>query len=74
MTGKSLYETLGVARAADTEEIKKAYKTLARKHHPDKGGDAEEFKRIQKAYEILSDDQRRAMYDATGSEEEDGGK
>ena len=69
----SLYDTLGVARGADSEEIKKAYKGLARKHHPDKGGDAEEFKRIQKAYEILSDDGRRAMYDATGSEEEDGG-
>ena len=68
-----LYEKLGVSRDADTGEIRKAYMKLAREHHPDKGGDAEEFKHIQKAYEILSDNQRRAHYDATGSEEEGGG-
>jgi DnaJ-class molecular chaperone len=69
----SLYDTLGISKGADADEVKKAYRKLAMKHHPDKGGDAEAFKRIQKAYEILSDDQRRAVYDATGSEDGEGG-
>ena len=45
------YETLGVTRDSNATEIKKAYKKLASKHHPDKGGDQEEFKKIQKAYD-----------------------
>lgn len=69
----NLYDRLGVARGADAGEIRKAYMKLARTHHPDKGGDAEEFKQIQKAYEVLSDDGRRATYDATGQEDEGGG-
>lgn len=64
----SLYDTLGISRSADANEIKKAYRKLAIEHHPDKGGDAEKFKEIQKAYEILSDDQRRSVYDQTGQE------
>ena len=63
----SLYERLEVSKEASTEEIKKAYMKMARKHHPDKGGDAEVFKGMQEAYEVLSDDQRRQMYDMTGS-------
>lgn len=64
----SLYERLGVERGADTNEIRKAYMVAARTHHPDKGGDPEKFKEIQKAYEILSDGQKRAIYDQTGQE------
>jgi len=64
----SLYDTLGVPRSADASDIKKAYRKLAIEHHPDKGGDAEKFKELQKAYEILSDDRRRSIYDQTGQE------
>ena len=63
----SLYERLEVSKEASTDDIKKAYMKMARKHHPDKGGDAEVFKGMQEAYEVLSDDQRRQMYDMTGS-------
>jgi DnaJ family protein A protein 2 len=66
----SLYEVLGVPRGADADEVKKAYRKQALQHHPDKGGDPEKFKQVQKAYEILSDDGRRSMYDQTGSEDE----
>jgi len=64
---KNLYSVLGVSKGADTEEIRKAYKTLAREHHPDKGGDPEKFKELSQAHEILSDDQKRRTYDVTGS-------
>jgi len=57
------YQTLGVGRDADTPTIKKAYRKLASKHHPDKGGDEARFKEIQQAYETLSDPQKRAEYD-----------
>lgn len=66
----SLYSILGVQRRADPDEIKKAYRKLALEHHPDKGGDPEKFKQVQKAYEVLSDEQRRMMYDQTGSEDD----
>ena len=68
----SLYDRLGVERGADTNEIRKAYMKMARTHHPDKGGDPEEFKNLQRAYEILSDDQKRAIYDHTGQEHNGG--
>ena len=67
----SLYDTLGVSSTADAAEIKKAHRKLAIEHHPDKGGDAEQFKQIQHAYEILSDDRRRAIYDQTGQDSND---
>lgn len=67
----SLYDTLGLSRGADASEIKKAYRKLAVEHHPDKGGDAERFKEVQKAYEILSDDHKRMIYDQTGQESND---
>jgi len=68
-----LYGRLGVQRNSSTDEIKKAYRTLAKEKHPDRGGDVEEFKSIQEAHEVLTDDGRRRMYDATGSVQEGGG-
>jgi curved DNA-binding protein CbpA len=62
----TLYETLGLTPAATAEEIKKAYRSLAQKHHPDKQGDPETFRAIQAAYETLSDPDKRAEYDRTG--------
>lgn len=69
----NLYEVLGVDRKADANEIKKAYRDLSKIHHPDKGGDPERFKEINNAYEILSDEQKRQMYDITGSTKGPGG-
>ena len=57
------YQTLGVSKDADVKEIKQAYRKLASKHHPDKGGDKAEFQKIQSAYDTLSDPQKRAQYD-----------
>jgi len=61
------YETLGVHKNASKEEIKKAYHNLAHKYHPDKTkGDDKKFKEINEAYQVLSDDKKRAEYDAYG--------
>jgi len=57
------YQTLGVAKNATQDEIKKAYRRLAGIHHPDKGGDTAEFQKIQQAYEILSDPNKKQQYD-----------
>ena len=57
------YQTLGVGETASPDEIKKAYRSLANKHHPDKGGDQAMFKNISVAYENLSDPQKKAEYD-----------
>ena len=62
----SLYECLGISREASSEEIKRAYRELARSKHPDKGGSAAEFQAIQEAHEVLSDERRRRIYDMTG--------
>ena len=61
-----LYGTLGLQKGASPEEIKKAYHKSALKNHPDKGGDAEQFKKIQEAYSVLSDPAKKAHYDMTG--------
>ena len=57
------YNTLGVPRDADQDTIKKAYRKLAMQHHPDKGGDPDQFQRISEAYETLSDVEKRFQYD-----------
>jgi curved DNA-binding protein len=58
------YSTLGLKRGASDAEIKKAYRSMAMKHHPDRGGDEKKFKEISQAYEFLSDPQKRQMIDA----------
>lgn len=66
---ESLYETLGVSKGASSDEIKKAYRKLARKYHPDINKDPgaeDKFKEINAAYEILSDEKKRAQYDQYG--------
>jgi DnaJ-class molecular chaperone len=60
------YQTLGVNRDAAADDIKRAYRKLASKHHPDRGGDTKTFQEIQTAYDTLSDPQRRAAYDSPG--------
>jgi molecular chaperone DnaJ len=71
---KDYYETLGVNKGASKEEIKKAFRTLAHKYHPDKkGGDDAKFKEINEAYSILSDDTKRKQYDTFGSAGAQGG-
>lgn len=63
-----LYEILGVPRDASQDEIKRAYRRRARELHPDAGGDEDAFKDITRAYEVLSDPDRRAVYDRYGEE------
>src|SRR5262245_11753215 len=69
MMARDYYEILGVARTAEKTEIKSAFRKLAREYHPDvsKHEDAEtRFKEINEAYEVLSDDDKRARYDRFG--------
>lgn len=63
---QNLYEILGIEKTATKKEIKKSYLKLAKLHHPDKGGDPMEFKKINDAYMILSNDKLRNHYDETG--------
>ncbi|MFQ0994394.1 molecular chaperone DnaJ [Gilliamella sp. BG2] len=71
MAKKDYYETLGVSKSASESEIKKAYKRLAMKYHPDKNQDnkaeaEEKFKEVKEAYEVLTDPQKKAAYDQYG--------
>lgn len=69
--GKDYYKTLGIPKGSNEEEIKKAYRRMALRFHPDKNKDAnaeEKFKEIAEAYEVLSDPKKRAVYDQLGEE------
>lgn len=63
---KNYYQILGISRDASQTEIKKAYRKLAHKYHPDKGGDEKKFKEINEAYQILSNKDKKAQYDRFG--------
>ena len=69
MAKRDYYEVLGISKTANEDEIKKAYRTLAKKYHPDVSKDpnaTEKFKEIQEAYEVISDIKKRAQYDQFG--------
>jgi molecular chaperone DnaJ len=63
---KNYYETLGIDKKATKDDVKKAFRKLAQKHHPDKGGDEAKFKEITEAYAVLGDDKKRREYDTYG--------
>ena len=69
----TLYDELELPKNCTSEEIKQKYRILAQIHHPDKGGNAEKFKRIKSAYETLGDPVKRAHYDSTGEQYDDSG-
>ncbi|MFN7160926.1 MAG: molecular chaperone DnaJ [Candidatus Gracilibacteria bacterium] len=73
MAGKDYYAILGVAKDSSVDDIKKAYRKLAMKYHPDQGGDQEKFKEVNEAYQVLGDDQKRRQYDQFGSAGAQGG-
>lgn len=69
--GKDYYKTLGIQKGATDDDIKKAYRKLALKYHPDKNkaaGAEEKFKEIAEAYEVLSDKKKRDVYDRYGED------
>ncbi len=76
MTKRDYYETLGVAKGASQDEIKRSYRNMARKYHPDvnkEAGATEKFKEINEAYQVLSDPNKRSQYDYYGQAGPQGG-
>ena len=75
-TKRDYYEVLGVSKSASPEDIKKAYRKLAKQFHPDTNKEDEQaehkFKEINEAYQILSDEQKRSQYDSFGHSAFDG--
>ena len=72
LAGEDYYEILGIGRDADNRQIRKAFKKLALKHHPDKSDEKdaqEKFMKINKAYETLKDEEKRKRYDRFGEED-----
>ena len=69
---KDYYNILGVSKSASPEEIKVAFRKKAHQHHPDKGGDAEKFKELNEAYQVLGNTQKRQQYDQFGSSFQNG--
>ena len=57
------YATLGLKRGASPDDIKKAYRSMAMKHHPDRGGDEKTFKQVEEAYRFLSDPEKKRVVD-----------
>jgi len=64
--GLEYYQTLGISRNASAKEVKLAYRKAAMRHHPDRGGDEEEFIKVQRAYAVLMDPKLRHQYDLSG--------
>lgn len=64
---KDYYQLLGLSKNATDSDIKSAFRRLAREHHPDKGGNAEKFKEVSEAYQVLSDSEKRQQYDQFGT-------
>ena len=65
---ETYYKRLGVEKTATYDEIRKAFRKLALKKHPDRGGDKEEFQELQAAYEVLADKEKRDLYDKYGED------
>ena len=70
MSKRDFYEVLGISKTADSKEIKRAYRKLAMKYHPDRNSDdpdaEDKFKEASMAYEVLSDEEKRSAYDRMG--------
>ena len=61
---KNYYEILGVSEDASPEDIKKAFKKAAIKHHPDRGGDKKKFQEMNEAYQVIGDEKKKSQYDS----------